>query len=69
MIIIGRPLEEGNKILFFNEIMVTGYLYLLISLSLESSKKENLGLGLCCLVLFTFIVNILNLLKNTILYL
>ena len=50
--------------LYFNEIMVTGYLYILIGLAIESQARENLGLGLLSLVTFTFLFNITCLVKK-----
>jgi hypothetical protein len=44
--------------------MVTGYLYILIGLAIESQARENLGLGLLSLVTFTFLFNITCLVKK-----
>jgi Kef-type K+ transport system membrane component KefB len=58
----GRPLESNfeNKMLLFNELMVTIYLYVLISLTDyndDADLFDNCGIALLTIVLIAFAVN------------
>ena len=60
----GKPLDDyfENSILFFNEIMVSIYLYVLISLTDyndDADLFENCGIALLAVVMLSFAVNFL----------
>ncbi|TNV86529.1 hypothetical protein FGO68_gene670 [Halteria grandinella] len=62
-----RPMNTNleNAICFFNEVMTTFYLYALIGLAAageDITLRENLGLALISILLFTILVNILKVL-------
>ena len=67
LIISGKPCKDRNDnyMLLFNEITVTLYIYALIGLSDYNTSYEmyeKLGLALLAIVMFAFILNILNML-------
>jgi hypothetical protein len=64
MIIRGKPMEDSfeNKMAFFNELMVSLYLYLLISLTdynLSDDLYDPCGIALLSVVILCFVVNFL----------
>ena len=64
MIIFGAPLESPfeNKMMLFNETMVSAYLYILITLTDfndDADLFENCGLALLSIVIISFTVNFL----------
>ena len=64
LLVTCNPLNENgqNKMAIFNEIMVSVYLYILISLSisLTSSNREQTGMLLVAVILASFIANLFN---------
>ncbi len=70
LIVIGKPLENRfeNKMLMFNELMVSIYLYILISLTDYNDNAdlfENCGIALLSIVIISFVVNFLKFLFFT----
>ena len=75
LIIVGEPLAENveNKMLMFNELMCSLYLYLLLLLSMGQqsnnssvvgTQRENIGSALLAVVSLTFLVNVLKMLLS-----
>ena len=62
-----RPFVDGNRIALFNEIMVSAYLYALISVSDfmgESPIREQCAYALTGIVSLSIFVNLGNLIVN-----
>jgi hypothetical protein len=69
LIIVGKPLPSAsdNKMIFFSELLVSLYLYLLLSLTdynMNIEVRNECGLAMLSIVLIGFIVNILSFLAN-----
>ncbi|TNV86627.1 hypothetical protein FGO68_gene11318 [Halteria grandinella] len=65
--LIAKPMDSyaENAICLFNELMATIYLYVLIGLAIASDDivlRENIGLGLISILLFSLLVNLLKVL-------